>query len=249
MVDDLRNEVLIVFPRVLFVQDAVLLLFESRAAEEVPAVEAVHSVETVLAVPDERTEENPVIILVVAAEVLQLAVIEEVAVSAIPASFPAAAERAILTVLENEALVTIFRVPELVAGDVLALDLVGEPVGDRCLQSSDFRSDPFRISTQGPHLLLIFFRGAQFVEEVILLIPQIDAPEAVVATGAVFAVNEVSGIETLFAVQAIVERAGLQTFVAPFAFQEVVAIADVFAVEDPIAVIAVLRPEAADEEV
>jgi len=116
-----------------------------RAAKEVLAIEAVHGVQHILAVPDERAEHDVVVLLIIAAQVLQLAVIAKIAVRTVLTIFSNACVCAITGVLERVAVCAVFALPELVTCDILALHLLCESMGDCGVQLLNIRFHKFQV--------------------------------------------------------------------------------------------------------
>jgi hypothetical protein len=75
-----------------------------------------------------------------------------------------------------------------------------------------------------------------FIENVILLVPEIHASEAILAPDAVRAMREPARIVTLHTITAVVELLGKADLVAELAFVRIVAIANTFAVRRAVAV-------------
>jgi hypothetical protein len=98
------------------------MLLESAAAEAASAIEAIHAIEHVFAIPDEHPADVLIVLLQVGTVVLQLAVVAEIGIVAVATVVPDQAESAVMPMFEREAVGTVPALQKLIPGRPFRLD-------------------------------------------------------------------------------------------------------------------------------
>jgi len=137
MFDHFRNEFFILLLCVLPIENAVRMLLEPTAAEAVVTIQTIHAVEHVLAVPHEHPADVLIILLQIAAVVLHLAVITEIAVPTVTALLADETMAAILGMLKRETVGAVATLQELITRRSLRLDNLSKTVRNTQMELED----------------------------------------------------------------------------------------------------------------
>lgn len=129
MLDDPREKMLVFLFGVLPVEDPILSVLHSAAAEDVPAMEAIAQIRTVGDVPCKEAEQNPVIRFEIRAIKLELAIVSEIHIIAIRIPLPIGGIAAALRIPECEARMAVVAMVELISSRVGAGEYMTRSVG------------------------------------------------------------------------------------------------------------------------
>lgn len=140
----------------------------------------------------------------------------------------------------------------MVADDVFIIESLHGDVGEGVHKRDEFRRrlvEPAVCASQFPDFLKIIFFGIRLIENMKLLIAEIHASEAILASFAVIAKIAVGAVDDVAREIAIIRIQTIHAFIAKFGFFRERAIGAVAASSHPETVIAILAAYKADNPV
>jgi len=249
VLDDLRNELLVLFLGILLVEDTVLALAHTTAAEEVLGVEAHAAVQKLTIVPADVTEEVHEVCFASYGFVDKLGVIVMSRIVRISHERGIRQVPAILQVHHLVAIQRVLAVDDRIPRTVLGVDGIHVLARSRefpLLEVLALLLIRRKLLLQKFLVLLLGVRNVLDAERRIL---QIDAAEAILAAVEVVPQLAIGAVTTVLQIPALVAALTVVTLIAEFTLLDAGAIATVLTVENAVGVEGILVLKSSEEQV